>query len=236
MLLEWLLSPIDADRIHQVDFFISWHGRFMTLAWGFLTPIGIIIARYFKVLPSQNWPQELDNQAWWNCHRICQYSTCLFMAIAIGLILYGADTLLEIGFHKWVGWAVVILTLLQVSSGIFRGSKGGPTEPAADGSLRGDHYDMSTHRVIFEYFHKLIGYLLILASSYCIITGMWIANAPNWMWIVICTWWLFLLGVFWYLQFKGKCLDTYQAIWGPDKDLPGNKRKPIGFGIKSVKQ
>jgi hypothetical protein len=33
------------------------------------------------------------------------------------------------------------------------------------------------------------------------------------------------------LQRAGRCIDTYQAIWGLDPDLPGNRRRPIGFGI-----
>lgn len=27
-------------------------------------------------------------------------------------------------------------------------------------------------------------------------------------------------------------IDTYQAIWGPDPEHPGAKRKPTGFGVR----
>ncbi len=40
-----------------------------------------------------------------------------------------------------------------------------------------------------------------------------------------------MLGVFVVLQRAGRCIDTYQAIWGLDPSLPGNRRRPIGLGI-----
>jgi hypothetical protein len=67
-MLEWLLSPMDAARIHDVGWHLSWHARIMTLAWGILVPLGIIIARYCKISPKQDWPQQLDNHLWWNTH------------------------------------------------------------------------------------------------------------------------------------------------------------------------
>jgi len=234
-MFEWLLSPIDIDRVHQVGFFVSWHGRFMVVAWGFLVPIGILAARFFKVTPKQKWPQHLDNQAWWHTHRVCQYGGALLMCIATILILYRSIESLGATFHTRVGWLMIALTGLQIFSGIFRGSKGGPTAPAKDGSLSGDHYDMSKHRVIFEYYHKINGYLLLCLAIYCIISGMWTANAYIWMWLSLLAWWVFLFVVFIYLQYKGACFDTYQAIWGNDKSLPGNKIKPIGLGINTKK-
>jgi hypothetical protein len=44
-------------------------------------------------------------------------------------------------------------------------------------------------------------------------------------------WWLMMAGAFVSLQRAGRCIDTYQAMWGLDPDLPGNRRRPIGFGI-----
>ena len=58
---DWLLGPIDPSRAHEVGTLISWHARTMVLAWGILAPLAVMIARFFKVLPSQNWPGELDN-------------------------------------------------------------------------------------------------------------------------------------------------------------------------------
>jgi hypothetical protein len=41
-----------------------------------------------------------------------------------------------------------------------------------------------------------------------------------------------LVAAFAVLQIRGRAVDTYQAIWGPDLDLPGNRMKPIGFGVR----
>ena len=55
---------------------------------------------------------------------------------------------------------------------------------------------------------------------------------PVWIWGAILLWWVLLLAATLYLQTTRGALDTYQAIWGTDPDLPGNRLKPIGFGIK----
>jgi len=43
------MVSVDPSRVHDVGFHVAWHGRFMTLAWGFLVPLGVVIARYYKV-------------------------------------------------------------------------------------------------------------------------------------------------------------------------------------------
>lgn len=230
---EWLVTPIDPDRVHQVGFFISWHGRFMTVAWAGMIPLGIIIARFFKITPTQNWPQQLDNKQWWHGHRFLQYGGVAITAIGTILILFRMTEVMGTAFHTRVGWFVVILAAMQIASGIYRGTKGGPTAPAPDGSLAGDHFDMTPYRCFFEYYHKAMGYVLFIAATYSIVTGMWIANAYNWMWLVLGLWWLILVIFVVYLQRTGACFDTYLAIWGPDKDLPGNKLKPIGWGVNT---
>ncbi|MDE0210842.1 MAG: cytochrome B, partial [Boseongicola sp.] len=60
------------------------------------------------------------------------------------------------------------------------------------------------------------------------------ANAPIWMWGAIMIWWAILLGVAFILQVTLGAVDTYQAIWGIDPELPGNRIEPIGFGIKRL--
>ena len=65
-----------------------------------------------------------------------------------------------------------------------------------------------------------------------ILTGLWLANGPVWMWLCLGLWWLVLAMVATVLQRRGWAIDTYQAIWGPDPLLPGNRRAPIGIGIR----
>jgi hypothetical protein len=125
----------------------------------------------------------------------------------------------------------VVLVLGQFLGGWLRGSKGGPTDPAPDGSLHGDHYAMTGRRIVFEYGHKIGGYLALCVAVGAILTGLWQANAPLWMWLVFICWWIFLLTMATIFQYKGRVIDTYQAIWGPDPVHPGNAHKPIGLGI-----
>ena len=229
--MEWLLAPMDPGAPHEVSGYLSWHARVMVLAWGVLAPLGVFVARYFKVLPDQDWPRALDNHVWWNTHRICQYSACVLMLVGLWLILNAGPITHRPGPHALLGWSALALALVQITGGILRGTKGGPTDPSPDGTLRGDHYDMTPRRLAFEYIHKSAGYLGLTLAVAAILTGLWQANAPNWMWLVLVLWWLGLLLASVRLQQRGMAVDTYQAIWGPDPRLPGNQRKPIGVGV-----
>lgn len=127
---------------------------------------------------------------------------------------------------------MLALALSQFASAALRGTKGGPTSPAPDGNLRGDHFDMSPRRRRFEHLHKSGGLLAVGLSVVAILTGLWQANAPVWMWGALCLWWL---GIgLWVLVLERRvgAFDTYQAIWGPDPALPGNQRRPIGLRIR----
>ncbi|MGL4440575.1 MAG: cytochrome b561 domain-containing protein [Bosea sp. (in: a-proteobacteria)] len=230
-MIEWLLSPVDPARLHAVSEAVAWHGRSMTFAWGVLVPGGVLAARFFKILPGQDWPQELDNHAWWLTHRMLHYVAGLLTLAGLGLVLGGLSSPGASGTHALLGWSVVILALGQFLGGWFRGSKGGPTDPRPDGSHNGDHYDMTPRRLAFEYLHKIGGYTALVTAIGAITSGLWRANAPVWMWLLIGFWWLFLAGVFAVLQRAGRAYDTYQAIWGPDPRHPGNARRPIGIGI-----
>jgi hypothetical protein len=124
-----------------------------------------------------------------------------------------------------------------VVGGYARGSKGGPIRKA-DGTHdltqveRGDHYDMTPRRLAFEWAHKLGGYGALVLSVVVTALGLAITDAAPWMWLVIGVWWALLLLVCVALQRAGRCIDTYQAIWGPDAHHPGNSRPVVGWGIR----
>jgi len=226
--MDWLLAPIDSARAHDLSQLMSWHGRLMMLAWGVLIPIGVLIARFYKIMPRQNWPEELDNKTWWWSHLGLQHTAGVLMAIGLAMVLLDESDGGEARLHAQIGWVILSVSSLQFLSGWLRGSKGGPTDARASG----DHYDMSWRRRVFEWFHKIIGYGLILLAWSTIVAGMWAANAPVWMWIAISLWWSLLVIAFGIMQSRGLAIDTYQAIWGPDSLHPGNHRTPIGWGIK----
>ncbi|WP_299206167.1 cytochrome b561 domain-containing protein [uncultured Tateyamaria sp.] len=226
--MDWLLAPIDPTRAHEVGFAISWHARSMVLAWGVLAPLAVIIARFFKVMPRQDWPRELDNQVWWRSHWMGQ---SLVVGLSIfGLALVLPSDLATMSLHNWLGYLVLVGALLQVVLGLCRGSKGGPT----DTQLRGHHYDMTPWRRMFEALHKIIGYAVILLAILTITLGLWKANGPVWMWLVLAIWWTTLLAVFVMMQKRGMAVDTYQAIWGTDPHHPGNQGPAPGWGVRRL--
>lgn len=235
MMVDWLLAPIDPARPHEIGVVLSWHARSMVIAWGIIVPACIFVARYLKIMPWQNWPLELDNKIWWRTHWFG-----MLMAYVLTLVGLYFVVALHISYetaseywswsHAILGYFVILLATLQVLSGLFRGSKGGPTSPKADGSFAGDHYDMTPLRIVFEIVHRSIGYLTLLLGVLAILSGLWEVNAPRWMWIALLFYWLALGLLATYMQFTGRAFDTYQAIWGADPDLAGNRMKKMGWG------
>jgi hypothetical protein len=221
-MLDWLLLPLDLSRDHQVGFAATWHGRLMVLGWSVLLPFGVIVARFFKITPRQNWPGQLDNKMWWHSHLTLQYIGGLAMLLALALI-WRTAAFSGWSLHTLLGWIVVASALGQFLSGWLRGTKGGPTARAADSTFRGDHYDMTRRRKVFEHGHKAVGYLALLLSLAAIATGFWLVNAPRWMPLVWGAWCLALAFAWVVLQRQGFAVDTYQAIWGPDPRHPGNR-------------
>lgn len=228
-LWQWWLLPLSGARDHALAPAVYWHARLMVLGWAVLIPLGVLAARYFKVMPGQDWPAQLDNKAWWHAHRGLQWLGLLLAVLGLLLVLphtgqHGAAA----QNHARLGWVLMSLAGLQLLSGLLRGSKGGPSEP----QLRGDHYDMTRHRIWFERLHKGLGWLLLGISMGVVTSGLALADAPRWMAALLLLWWLALLMLALRWQTGGRCIDTYQAIWGPDPAHPGNQRKPIGWGVR----
>lgn len=228
----WLLAPLSGATTHDIALWTTWHARLMVLGWGVLLPLGALAARYFKVLPRQDWPRSLDSQSWWRAHRWLQWAGALAMTAGVALAWgrgEGGDASWGlVQWHAAVGWGVVALGWLQVAAGLLRGTKGGPT----DLRLRGDHYDMTPRRIWFERLHKGLGWVAVLGAIGVIAFGLAAADAPRWMAAVLAAWWALLAALAWRWQRAGRCIDTYQAIWGPDTAHPGNRLAPIGWGVR----
>ena len=224
---------------HELAPWVQWHGRLMVLAWVILLPLGVLIARFFKITPHQSWPASLDNKFWWHCHRLLQYSGVALMTVAAVLAIRHASLASSPApLHGVIGFMVIGLGWLQILGGWLRGSKGGPKggpggSDTAD--VRGDHYDMTPRRRVFEYLHKFAGYLVILLATADVALGLRAAHALTWITCLIAATWALGAALFAWLQWQGYCLDTYQAIWGPGLEHPGNRIPPIGWGIRRVR-
>ena len=228
---EWWLAPLSGAVSHEIAPWAYWHARCMVLAWGVLLPLGAMVARFYKVVPGQDWPRVLDNKAWWNGHRRLQWAGVAVMTVGLALVLNrpgAAASHTAAVMHAWAGWAVCVAAWVQIFGSMARGSKGGPT----DARLRGDHFDMTPWRTTFERVHKVLGWGGVLASIGVIGLGLVAADAPRWMALLLALWWIALTAAFVWLQRTGRCIDTYQAIWGPAPSLPGNRVRPVGWGVR----
>ncbi len=228
-MMDWLLASVDPGRPHAVGWAVSWHARTMVLAWGVIAPLAIIAARFLKILPWQDWPRELDNPTWWRFHWMGQSLATFLTLVGLGLV-WGAAR--GGSLHGMMGYGVIALALFQIALGLARGSKGGPTAPARDGTLRGHHYDLTPWRRTFEMVHKSLGYITLALAIATVLVGLWHSNGPRWMWLVLGLWWTGLLLAFVILQKRGWAADTYQAIWGPDPEHPGNRIPSQGGGMR----
>jgi hypothetical protein len=236
--------PLSGATIHAISEAVAWHGRLMVLAWGVCAPVGILMARYWKIAPSQAFPQQLDSKVWWHSHRFFQ-SLCALLTLVAIVLMYQktSQTAPQVlaqqqsasqWWHHFLGYCIGVSVVAQITHALFRGSKGGPT----DSALRGDHYDMTAHRKRFERIHKSLGWFSLFTAWATIALGLFLADAPRWMPISLGVWWsvLALLAARW--QRAGQCIDTYQAIWGLDAMHPGNgpnAAPPIGIGVSKIK-
>lgn len=205
----WLISPLDPTVAHNLTEAVSWHGRLMTIAWGILVPLGIFIARYVKVTPKQNWPDELDNKFWWHSHLILQNAAGV--AMIVGFWFVAKDGLTPTAsIHNLFGSILFAFGICQIISGYMRGTKGGPTSP----ELAGDHYNMTKRRRHFEAFHKFLGYLVLCFGAATVLLGLQQTNALNWMWLTIVIFWVALSIAAFISEQRGFKMSSYSAIWG----------------------
>jgi hypothetical protein len=237
-LVSWLDAPVSNAPDHHIDVAVAWHGRLMVLAWAFIMPIAVVIARFFKIVPRQPWPQQLDNPFWFVTHRRLGYLLVATMTLGLAFIAWQRSFRLDpFGSpHATLGWVIVVAGWVQLVGSLARGTHGGPINPFTRQAKPpeewpGDHFSMTRRRIVFEYSHKAIGYLLVVLVVAAIYTGLTAADAPRWMLVAIGVWWALCLIATAIMQRRIGCIDTYQAIWGLDRTLPGYRRKPIGLGI-----
>lgn len=234
----WLQGPVrpgHADALNQVD---RWHGVLMGLGGGILAPLAVLAARYWKVVPGQDWPRELNHRGWQRVHGLFGWTAILSLLIGAYLAFQGMSMHAHLRHpHAWAGWGVVLLLVLMVINIALRGSTGGPGHhlPRTLVHLHdvpGDHYDMTFRRRFFEFVHRLLGYGLLLVPAGTILSGYWRAGVPRW--ILLCTllWWGLLLLLAWRWERQGRAVDGYQARWGPSMAHPGNRIPRLGWGMR----
>jgi len=208
-----------------------WHGGLMLLAWFVLLPGGALAARFYKVLPGQDFPHVRDSRAWWLAHLGSQYAGAALVGVAVWIAWDALGGVWDLGnLHAVLGLAVVTLCALQVASGVLRGTKGGPTDTHADpgdpATWRGDHYDMTPRRRVFEGWHKRAGYVAFVMALPTAWLGLGLAGAPAWVRALPLLAAAAFVAAFVELSRRGRRVDTWTAIWGPPgrADMPHRPR------------
>ena len=235
----WLAEPLRAVSPAGLPQAMQLHGLLMAIGSGVMMPLGVLVTRYCKILPWQDWPRELNRRFWWFAHQVTAYGGALaaLAALVLAFVSQPEDADHLASGHALIGWLSLAMLLALVINGWQRGTTGGPGKPAPGtlGPLHGvagDYYDMTGRRRWFERTHKLLGYLLLAVFFVALLSGLWRAGAPRWALLLLAAWWvaLLLLALRWERQ--GRCIDGYQATWGPSMAHPGNRIPELGWGSR----
>jgi hypothetical protein len=131
----------------------------MGLSWGFLLPLGVILARFFKHKPD----------AWWfRMHVICQRSGVVLMLVGVIIAFIMVEGSHFNGFHTIIGLIVFILGVLQPINAALR-----------------PHPGPTATRRRWEWLHKGSGYIAVLGGFTAVITGSAIIDPGNYIGVVI---------------------------------------------------
>ena len=203
------------------------HAALMLSAWGVLLPAGSVLARYHKVRRGQDFPTVVNDLFWWDGHRLTQYAGILVATAGFAAALHAVGD----GFgttHARLGLGAMAIGWGQVVSGVLRGTSGGPwargADPANPATWGGDHYLMSRRRLAFEGWHKAAGWVAALAAYGAMLLGADFAGSPAWLMATIGALQGATLCGIADGMLRGRWVDTYHALWGPDPHHPGNAR------------
>ncbi|CAH9067609.1 unnamed protein product [Cuscuta europaea] len=114
------------------------HGVLNAISWGILMPVGAMIARYVKVIPSAD-------PAWFYLHAGCQFSGYVIGVAGWGTgMKLGSDSKgITFKTHRCIGITLFCLATLQLTAAFVRPHK--------------DH----KYRPLWKYFHTIVGYTTI---------------------------------------------------------------------------
>ncbi len=214
----------------DAEYLLTGHAIVMVATWGVMVPLSLIMTRFFKVVPGQDYPRVTDHKFWMRSHRILSTTVVFASTAGAGLVWWVMDGISLSSLHgKW-GFAVVLLGWCQIFIVLQRGTHGGPwglNNPDRIVLPRhrwfGDHYNMTRRRRIFEAVHIPTGYATAAAGLVAITLGMEQVDLA-WPWHAAYGALLLSFAVaYWKFTRDGRHVPTYQAIWGPGPEHPGNR-------------
>ena len=173
-------------------------------------PLGVFIARFYKVWRGQDWPRELHNLTWWYWHQYLQYAGLGVFIVGLWFVFNrnGAGHFSSV--HGRLGLLMILLSVIQYVSAMLRG-------------VTVDHYQMNLRRLIFEFVHKGVGYLALALAPLVIVLGFDLVEPPLWVYAAA----LLPLVVLTVLGIRNVLtrpfVSTYQSMWGISPEHPGNQ-------------
>ncbi|KMZ64580.1 Auxin induced-like protein [Zostera marina] len=141
------------------------HGTLNVVGWGFLMPIGVIIARYVKIF-------SFADPLWFYLHVTFQCSAYVLGVAgwATGMKLGSESHGNHHATHRNIGIALFCFATLQVTALLLRPKKS-------------DKY-----RIYWNVYHHSVGYLIVILSIVNIVKGLNILNpAEKWKYAYIST-------------------------------------------------
>lgn len=237
-LFGWIHLPLRHGHVDPVNTVDYWHAGLMGLGGGILLPVAVLAARYWKIVPGQDWPRVLNHKGWQRVHVLAGFCGITCLLVGAYLAFQGMSLKAHLTHtHSWAGWSVVVLLVLMLLNIGLRGSVGGPGHHRARTlvhlhDIPGDHYDMTFRRRFFETVHRVLGYGLLAALGITILSGYWHINVPRWLLVLTALWWGLLLVISWRWERQGRAVDGYQARWGPSMAHPGNRIPKLSWGLR----
>lgn len=189
--------------------------------WMVLVPLCILIIRFGKPKPTEFGVRTriaITNPQWWwfNTHK---YGLFLAMFLSLGGVLVAIVVSGGVSgsVHSMFGIMTIVMGCLQVISALVRGTHGGkfyytadPDDPA---TWRGDHYNHTPRRRLFEAYHKTSGYFTSVFAMGAVGSGLMQYPMPALAWLMVIIPVAFLAA--WVrLEFLGRRYDGYKAVHG----------------------
>jgi len=123
------------------------HGTLMIIGWGFLIPTGAIIAKFLK-----------HRSAWFNTHRGIQALGLILALISFIIILKNSNALGDKGSGS-LNYPHAVMGVITMSIGLFQ-----PLNAILRPHLPENEESKSQKRILWEYFHKALGWGAIILA------------------------------------------------------------------------
>ncbi|EOY13431.1 DOMON domain - like 10 [Theobroma cacao] len=127
------------------------HGYMMFLAWGILLPGGILAARYLK---------HVKGDGWYQIHVYLQYSGLAIVLLALLFAVVELRGFYVSSLHVKFGITAIFLACVQPVNAFLR-----PEKPA-------NGEEVSSKRLLWEYFHVIVGRGAIVVGIAALYSGM----------------------------------------------------------------